>query len=153
MAADILVVHHSRGGETARLTEEVLSGAEEARGALSVTLLDAFAAGPDDVLEAKGVILGTPARFGYMSGAMKDFLERIYHPCLERALRRPFALYVKGDSDITGAVESVERIVRGLGWKRVLPVLEVVGAIQPPDLEAAHDLGATMAAGIESGIF
>lgn len=153
MPADLVVVHHSRGGQTALLTEEVVAGAREAAGSLTVEAFDAFAAGSDDVLAARAVVIGTPARFGYMSGAVKDFLERIYYPCLERTGGMPFALYVKGDSDTAGAVASVERIVAGLKWRRVLPVLEVVGTIGSADLIAARELGAAMAAGLDAGIF
>jgi len=151
--ADLIVVHHSRGGQTARLTAEVLAGAEEAAEAITVAALDAFEAEAADVLSARAVVIGTPARFGYMSGATKDFLERAYHPCLGRTQGLPFALYVKGDTDTLGAAASVERIVAGLSWRRVLPVLEVVGTIGEADLAAARELGATLAAGLEAGIF
>ncbi|MGO9197909.1 MAG: NAD(P)H-dependent oxidoreductase [Acidimicrobiales bacterium] len=116
-------------------------------------VLDAFAADAEDVLSANGVILGTPARFGYMSGAMKDFLERIYHPCLDKTVGLPWALFVKGDTDTSGAAASVERIVTALKWRRVLPILEVVGAITPESAEAAQELGGAFAAGLEAGIF
>ncbi len=118
-----------------------------------MTLLDAFAAGPADVLSANGVIIGTPARFGYMSGAIKDFLERIYHPCLEHTSGLPWALFVKGDTDTSGAAASVERIVTGLKWRRVLPILEVVGTLDKEHVEAATELGGAFAAGLEAGIF
>ncbi len=116
-------------------------------------MLDAFDAGPDDVLGADGIIIGTPARFGYMSGAVKDFLERIYHPCLDKTAGLPWALFVKGDTDTTGAATSVERVVAGLRWRRVLPVLEVVGPVGELEAEAATELGATFAAGLEARIF
>ncbi len=116
-------------------------------------MLDAFVADADDLLSANGVILGTPARFGYMSGAMKDFLERIYHPCLERTAGMPWALFVKGDTDTSGAAQSVERIATGLRWRRVLPILEVVGAIDQEARDAATEVGGAFAAGLEAGIF
>lgn len=99
------------------------------------------------------MIIGTPARFGYMSGAVKDFLERVYHPCLDRTPGLPWALFVKGDTDTSGAAASVERIVTGLKWRRVLPVLEVVGSPTDDDVEAATELGGAFAAGLEAGIF
>jgi NAD(P)H-dependent FMN reductase len=100
-----------------------------------------------------GLLLATPANFGYMSGAMKDFFERIYHPCLERGLALPYALIVKGDTDVDGAVASVERITTGLRWRRVLPPVRVVGSPGTGDLAAAEELGATLAAGMAEGIF
>lgn len=88
-----------------------------------------------------------------MSGAIKDFFERIYHPCLDKTRGLPYALIVKGDTDVDGAVASVERIATGLTWRRVLPVLKVVGPVESEHREAAAELGASLAAGIEAGIF
>jgi len=149
----LLIVTHSRSGRTQRLAEAVHAGAVAAGTPLEIRMLDAFDAGAEDVLASAGVILGTPARFGYMSGAMKDFLERVFYPCLDQTKGRPWALFVKGDTDVTGATSSVERIVAGLAWRRVLPVLEVVGDIRPEDLEAATELGGSMAAGLEMGLW
>ncbi|HKH87726.1 MAG TPA: flavodoxin domain-containing protein [Acidimicrobiales bacterium] len=149
----LLIVTHSRSGRTQRLAEAVHAGAVAAGTPLEIRMLDAFDAGAEDVLASAGVILGTPARFGYMSGATKDFLERVFYPCLDQTKGRPWALFVKGDTDVTGATSSVERIVAGLAWRRVLPVLEVVGDIRPEDLEAATELGGSMAAGLEMGLW
>src|SRR5208283_1604397 len=102
----------------------------------------------EDVLWADALLLATPAHFGYMSGALKDFFERIYHPCLERTTGLPYALIVKGDTDVDGAVASVQKIATGLRWHLVLPPVTVVGAITAGDLELAADLGATLAAGL-----
>jgi multimeric flavodoxin WrbA len=150
----LLVVSHSRTGST-----QVLCGAatDAARAAaedeVELRVLEAFDAGPDDVLWAHGVLLCTPANFGYMSGALKDFFERIYHPCLEHTAGLPYALVVKGSTDVDGAVASVERITTGLRWRRVLPPLAVVGDTTDVDIEQAVELGATLAAGLAAGIF
>lgn len=126
---------------------------EDQPGAVEVTLLGCFDAGVEDVLGAAALALATPANFGYMSGAMKDFFERIYHPCLDWTVGRPYVLMVKGDTDTSGAIASVEKIVAGLQWKAVLPTLSVVGDISDGDLETATELGATLAAGLAAGIF
>ena len=99
------------------------------------------------------ILLVTPANFGYMSGALKDFFERIYHPCLDTTVGLPYGLLVKGDTDVDGAVASVERITTGLRWRRVLPPVTVVGAIGPGDIERATELGAALAAGMAAGMF
>lgn len=151
-AGPLLVVAHSRTGTTAALVDAALDGAR-VHSAHPVVCLDAFEAGPDDVLAAGAVLLATPARFGYMSGALKDFLERIYHPCLPRTGGLPYALMVKGDTDVDGARASVERIVAGLRWRAVLPPLLVVGPVDVPALRAAEELGASLAVGLEAGIY
>jgi multimeric flavodoxin WrbA len=150
----LLVVFHSRTGSTQVLCDAAVSAASEAAGdEVALRVLGAFTAEPDDVLWAHGILLVTPANFGYMSGALKDFFERVYHPCLERTAGLSYALIVKGDTDVDGAVASVQRIVAGLKWRSVLPPVTVVGATEPSDRERAAELGATLAAGMAAGIF
>ena len=150
----LLVVFHSRTGSTQTLCDDAVKAARDAAGdEVTVRVLGAFAAGPDDVLWAHGILLVTPANFGYMSGAMKDFFERVYHPCLEHTVGLSYALVVKGDTDVDGAVASVERIATGLRWRRVLPPVTVVGAVTDADVGRAAELGATLAAGLAAEIF
>jgi multimeric flavodoxin WrbA len=132
----------------------VIAGATNAEiDGVEVRVRRAFDATPDDVRWAEGVILGTPENFGYMSGALKDFFERIYYVLLDETRGRPYALFVKASTDGDGAVRSVERIVTGLGWRAVLPPVVVVGDATEEHLAAAEELGMTLAAGLEAGIF
>jgi multimeric flavodoxin WrbA len=152
----LAVVHHSRGGSTWELCQAAVAAAgavTETAEPVEIGVLGAFDAGPDDVLWADALLLATPARFGYMAGALKDFFERIYHPCLEKTTGLPYALIVKGDTDVDGAVASVQKIATGLQWNLVLPPVTVVGAIGAGDLDAAAELGATLAAGLGEAIF
>ena len=57
------------------------------------------------------------------------------------------------EADGDGAVRSVERIVAGLRWKLVVPPIVVVGDLKPGDLEQCQELGATVAAGLEAGMY
>ena len=113
----------------------------------------AFDATVDDVRWCDGIVLGTPENFGYMSGALKDFFERIYYALLDETRGLPYALFVKGGHDGEGAIRSVERIVTGLGWKSVLAPVLVVGDLDDAALERCHELGITFAAGLEAGVF
>ncbi len=113
----------------------------------------AFDATPQDVNAASGVLIATPANFGYMSGAVKDFFERVYHPCLEQTAGMPYAMIVKGDTDVEGAASSIRRIATGMKWREVLPALLVVGEISQDVEDDAHELGATLAAGLDAGIY
>jgi multimeric flavodoxin WrbA len=150
----MLVVVHSRTGSTRQLCDAAVATAADAVGEeLPIRVLGAFDAGPDDVRWARAVLIATPARFGYMSGACKDFFERIYYPCLEHTRGLPYALLVKGDTDVDGALASVRRIATGLGWREVLPPVTVVGDITDADLAAASELGGGLAAGVATGVF
>jgi hypothetical protein len=64
-----------------------------------------------------------------------------------------YTMIVKGDTDVDGAAGSIEKIAKGMSWRLALPALLVVGGIDESRTEAAHELGATFAAGLEAGIF
>jgi len=112
--------------------------------------LDATA---NDVLCCSGIIIGTTENFGYMSGQIKDFFERIYYPCLENTEALPWALYVKAGLDGTGATRSVEKIVTGLKWRAVQDPLLLHGTFREGFTTDCETLGAGMAEGLKLGIF
>ncbi len=128
------------------MLEAVLRGTEhpEVQG-VTVEVRAALSAGPADVLAADGVILGTPANIGYMSGALKHFLDQVYYPCLEVTVGLPYGVYVHGNDDTSGALRGIHKIVGGMGWKQVASDVSVTG---PPDklaLESCTELGALLA--------
>jgi hypothetical protein len=153
--ARLLVVFHSRSGRTRHLLDSALAGARMAleQGDTELVVKHAFDAGPEDLAGAEAVLISTPANFGYMSGAMKDFFERVYHPCLEVTVGMPYTMIVKGDTDIDGAAASVERIATGMRWRLVLPPVLVVGEASPEQVDAAYELGASLGAGLDAGIY
>lgn len=67
---------------------------------------------------------------------------------MEATIGRPYALYVHGGSDTTGAVRSVETIATGLTWKRLREPVTVIGALDAKDREACWELGAATAASL-----
>jgi len=150
----LLVVYHSRSGGTQAMTDAVVAGAtDDAIKGVHVIVQRAFDTGPDDVRSCNAIILGTPSNFGYMSGALKDFFDRVFYEMVDDTPGLPYALYVKASTDGDGAVRSVERIVAGLRWKAIAPPLVVTGDLGPDELDQCHELGATMAAGLEAGMF
>ena len=94
----LLIVYHTGGVKTAKMAEAVERGARTEEG-VRVVMKRCADAGPEDVLIADGLILGTPENFGYMSGMMKDFLERIFYACEGKIEGRPWALFVGASQD------------------------------------------------------
>ncbi|WP_137291973.1 flavodoxin family protein [Nocardioides dongxiaopingii] len=154
----LLVVHHSPTPLVRTLTDAVVAGAhDDAIEGVEVVVRDALEATADDVLAADGYLLGTTANFGYMSGALKHFLDTIFLDAggalsddgsgtLGSGGRKPYGLWVHGRYDTTGAVRSVVSIVQALPWRRAADVLEVLGEVGEAERERAHELGATLAA-------
>ncbi len=150
----LLIVAHAPSENTRALTEAVVRGASHADIAgVDVRLVPPLQATTEDVMWAHAVILGTTANFGYMSGALKDFFDRTYRDCLDETERLPYALFIRANNDPTGAQRSVETIASGLNWRRVQPVTLAVGELTDAHTEAFEQLGMTMAAGLEAGLF
>lgn len=148
----LLIVFHSQGGSAERMAEAVVRGARRAEG-VQVRDVRAGDATLDDLLWAEAVIFGTPENFGYMSGALKDFFDRTFYPAQGRVSQMPYALFVKAGNDGSGAVTSVERIVRGYPLKKVADPLVVRGEVGADALARCEELGETVAAGLALGIF
>lgn len=147
--ATLLIVHHTPSPNCQAMFEAVVSGAttDEIEG-VRVVRRAALAATASDVLAADGVLLGTPANLGYMSGALKHFFDQIYYPCLDTTRGRPFGCYVHGGNDVTGALRGIEAITTGLGWRRAADTVTVTGEPGKADIEACWELGAALAVGL-----
>lgn len=79
----LLIVAHAPSANTLAMRDAVQRGATGPDiENVAVQAIAPLAARPDDVLAANAIILGTPENLGYMSGALKDFFDRIYYPCL-----------------------------------------------------------------------
>lgn len=160
--ATLLVVHHSPTRSLQALTDAVVAGTrDESIEGVEVVVKAALEATAEDVLAADGYLLGTTANFGYMSGALKHFFDSTFLAIGGQlddsgstdvtnesgtTAKRPFGLYVHGRYDLTGAVRSVTSIVGALGWRQGYDVLEVLGEVTDAHLEAAYELGGTIAA-------
>ncbi len=151
---NLLVVAHMPSANTQRLVEAVLRGARHPEiDGVAVRHLPPLDAGPDDVLGADGLVLGTTENLGYMSGALKDFFDRIYYPCLEQTQGMPYVLYIRAGHDGTGTRKAVETIVTGLRWRAVQEPLLCRGEWQESFLDDCEELGTLLAAGLEAGVF
>jgi hypothetical protein len=149
----LLVWGGHAGGRTETLRLAVERGIRSVDEPIELRALSALVAQLDDLLWCDGLVMGTPEHFGYMSGALKDFFDRNFYPAEGRKDGLPVALFVSAGNDGRGTVAAVERIVAGCRWSWVVPPLRVVGAPDDAALAAAHELGATFAAGLAAGIF
>ena len=147
----LLIVYHTGGVKTAKMAEAVERGARGESG-VSVVLKRCAEAGPEDVLAADGLILGTPENFGYMAGMMKDFLERVFYACEGKVNGRPWALFVGAGQDGRGAVTSVERIIAGLRLEKKSEPVIGLKELTPEVLARCEELGAAFAAGLALGV-
>ncbi|MFP5372106.1 MAG: flavodoxin family protein [Actinomycetes bacterium] len=144
----LLVVHHTPSPALQAVLEAVREGAalvEE----VELVVRPALSAGAADLLAADGVLLGTPANIGYMSGALKHFFDTVYYPCLDATVGLPYGVYVHGNDDTAGALTSIGRITGALRWRQVAAPLSLIGAPDADALEASRELAATVAVSLQ----
>src|SRR6204780_2476396 len=160
----LLFVFHSLTGGASQMAE---AAAESAAGEseVIVRLLAAADAGAADVVSADGYIFATPENLAAMAGRMKDFFDRTYYPVLDRINGRPYATLICAGSDGENAARQIARIATGWRLRAVAAPLIICTKAQTPeailaaktiaraDLDRCRELGATLAAGLEAGIF
>lgn len=152
MAKQLRLIAHAPSPNTAALKDAVLRGAGKVSG-VTTRWIPPLEAGPEDVLSADGVILGTTENLGYMAGALKDFFDRTYYPVLEEKQGLAFATYIRAGLDGTGTRRAIESITTGLKWKAVQETIVFHGKWRRSFIAQAEELGEAMATGLDAGIF
>lgn len=137
--------------------QSMVSAMEAALGAyefnnLSFSIQSPLQTTVQDVLTCDGIILGTPENLAYMSGALKDFFDRIYYPCLEEKQGLPVAAIVRAGQDGTGTQRALKTILTGLKWRWVQDILLCKGPWQPEFTEQCAELAQAMAVALDEGM-
>jgi len=149
----LLVIAHAPSPNIQRMIDAVLKGANnDDIDGVEAVFVPALEANADDVLKADALILGTPENLGYMSGALKDFFDRNYYPCMDKTEAMPCAILIRAGNDGTGTKRALESILTGLRWKIVQEPLICRGDFKEEFVDQAEELGLFMAASLEAGI-
>ncbi len=88
-----------------------------------------------------------------MAGAVKDLFDRTYEELKEVTVGKPYAVVISAGNDGTGALSSIERIVRGYRFRKVQESIICRGKIASSSLAQCRELGKTLAAGVDLGIY
>ena len=137
----------------ALMAKALLGGAMHEDVDVEVSFKEAKMAGVEDLLNADGIIFGTPENFGYMSGALKDFFDRTFYEVEDKVSGMPYCILVGAGNDGTGALTAIRRICAGYNFKEVQKPIVVVGDLKDHHLTSCEELGLTMAAGLQAGVF
>lgn len=162
--SSILVIWHTHTGGTAQMVDAFVAGAS---GVEDVRVIARRAADtkPEDALASDALVFATPENLAAMSGMLKDFFDRSYYALLDRVNGRPYASMICAGSDGSNALRQIERIAIGLRLRKVTDAIIVNTAAQSPErilapkiiadaeLARCRELGATLAAGLQLGVF
>ncbi len=150
----LLIVCNTPSANTQALADATVAGASHHDiENVDVVFRSALQATSDDVLNCDGIIIGTTENFGYMSGLIKDFFERIYYPCIEHTEGLPYALYIRAGIDGQGTLTGVQKIITGLRWRPVQEPIVLQGDYQDEFTKQCEELGMSVAAGLDANIF
>ena len=151
---NLLLVYHSKTGNTERLAQAVIRGASHPDIThTELRVRQAQDAGPEDLLWAHGLLLGTPENFGYMSGALKDFMDRTFYEVEGKLQPLPYAVFISCENDGRGAVSAISRIAGGYPWVQVQEPVIIRGEIKPEHLALCEELGLSLGMGLDAGIY
>jgi len=150
----LLIVAHVPSPNTERLRDAVVRGARSADlEDVEVVAKRPFDACAHDVLAADGVILGTPENLGYMSGALKDFFDRIYYAVGDETEALPYAAYIRAGKDGTGTYNAIRSITTGLRWRPIQEPMILHGEFREQFVGQCEELGTLVATGLDMGIY
>lgn len=149
---NILVIYHSQGGTMELMANRFVRGASKEDN-ITVTLKKSIDAGIDDLLHCNAIAIGSPEYFGTMAGLIKDFFDRTFVAAQDKTIGLPFVIFVCAGNDGRGAITQIERLTAGYKWKKVQKHLRIVGSPTDKDLEDIEEMGQTLAAGVDFGIF
>ena len=149
----LLVVAHTPSENTIKLKDAVMRGIQHPDiSNVSSLYIPPLQASAEDVMDADAIVLGTTENLGYMSGALKDFFDRIYYPCLDVKQGLPVVVYIRAGHDGTGTRRALETILAGLRWKWAQPPLLCRGDWDPIFEQQCEQLGLYVAASLDAGI-
>lgn len=150
----LLIVAHCPSENTKNIRNAAVKGSQDPRiSGVEVVVKTPFESDIKDIFWANAILLGTTENLGYMSGALKDFFDRTYNEALGNTDGLPYAVYIRAGMDGTGTRRSITSITTGLRWREVQAPLIFKGQWKNEFLSDLRELGMSMAAGLESGIF
>lgn len=149
---NILVIYHSQGGTMETMARYFVKGASREEG-IDIVCKKAGDATLTDLLNCDGLAIGSPEYFGTMAGMIKDFFDRTFNDAQEKTIGLSYVVFVCAGNDGRGAIAQIERIAAGYKWEKVQPPLRITGPPSKQDLEKLEELGQTLAAGVDFGIF
>ncbi len=144
----ILIIYHSQSGNTEKMAKSMEKGAKSIP-RTKVILKRASFANLQDLLECDGLAIGSPEYFGYMAGAIKDFLDRVYEEAMGKVTKKPYVVFISAGNDGSGALNSIKRICTGLKLKEIYYPVVARGKVSDKILKECENLGKTLAAWLD----
>jgi multimeric flavodoxin WrbA len=150
---NILFINHSPSTNTIKLSNHIEILTKELNPEINLISLNPFETKTNSFQSIDGVLIGTTENFGYMAGATKDFFDRCYEKLIDKTDGLPVFYYIRAGLDGEGSQVAINKILKGLKWKQVLPPLILKGAWSNNFLDEVEEKALIFINGIEMGIY
>lgn len=145
----MLIVYHSRSGNTEEMAKAVCDGALSC--GATVTLKKVADATPEELLGYDAVIFGTPTNFGYMAGAMKEFFDQAWLTIGDKVANKPYCTFTSAASGERTALDRIDSVCNSFNQRKQFKFTKCIEGIaatpkpSPEVLEECRELGRKMA--------
>ncbi|MBI5417156.1 flavodoxin family protein [Candidatus Poribacteria bacterium] len=150
----ILIVISRKGGNTEKLAQSILQGVKKVKG-IAARLKEVREVSEEDLLEAKGLIVGSPVYFGNMTSELKEFIDKTY-PLRGKLKDKIGAAFATSDDPTGGKETTILSIIHAMLIHQMIVVGEPmeaggyygassVGVPGKNELKAGKDLGKRVA--------
>ena len=114
--ADVVIVYDSKTGHTEKVAQEIFNGVKESGASVELKRVDDVTV--EDVLKAKGVILGSPNISDNYSAKMRDFVEN------KLARAKPYDKVGAAFGTHKWNDDNIKRLENDMRWKGIRLVSE-----------------------------
>jgi multimeric flavodoxin WrbA len=142
--ARVLILHHSLSGKSEKMAEAFAEGAQSVQGT-EVISKNAFDATLDDLIECDAVAFGSADYFNYITGALKHFFDRTYHPSHGKVTGKPYAAFATGGRSGEAALAVLDRLCNSFEFKRVVEGLAAMRSPSTHILAKCNEAGKKLA--------
>ncbi|MEP6390856.1 MAG: flavodoxin [Halioglobus sp.] len=148
----LIIAYHSQSGTCTQLSLAALRGAQREVG-IQVERHRAWDIGAADLRAGDGLLCIAAENSGTLSGGMKDFLDRIFYPAIDRGLVLPYGVLISAGNDGRGALAQLQRVLSGVPFTPAAEPLILRGEVCEEHTSKAQELGEGLATGLVMGIF
>ena len=141
--AKLLIVYHSRTGNTEAMAKAVYEGASSA--GATVTIKKVADATDDDLLGCDAVAFGTPNYFSYMAGTMKTFFDRAWLTIQHSVVNKPYTAFGSASSGRKKDLDSIDRVCQDFKLKKAFKGVITTDKPSSDVLEQCKELGKKLA--------
>jgi multimeric flavodoxin WrbA len=145
----LLIVYHSRTGNTEVMAKAVYEGAISS--GATVSLKKVADATMNDLLDCESVIFGTCNNFNYMAGIMKEYFDQAWLTFGDTTANKSYSAFSSAGSGRRTALDSIDSVCNSFNERKEFKLRKAFDGVaatrelSPEVLQLCRELGNKMA--------